>query len=63
MIERWGVSNVDGPELRAWLEHGEPALVQNSYSLLDRGDEDDVIPLCAERGIDHRRSARSPAVG
>ena len=61
VIERWGVSNVDGPELRAWLEHGEPALVQNSYSLLDRGDEDDVIPLCAERGIDHQ--AFSPLAG
>jgi len=61
VIERWGVSNVDGPELRAWLEHGEPALVQNSYSLLDRGDEDDVLPLCAERGIDHQ--AFSPLAG
>jgi aryl-alcohol dehydrogenase-like predicted oxidoreductase len=28
-----------------------PALVQNSYSLLDRSDERDVLPLCAEHGI------------
>jgi aryl-alcohol dehydrogenase-like predicted oxidoreductase len=46
-----GASNVD----RAWLEEALPlapvAVVQNSYSLLDRG-ADDVIPFCAERGID-----------
>ena len=45
-----GASNVD----RAWLEEALPlapvSVVQNSYSLLDRGAED-VIPFCAERGI------------
>jgi aryl-alcohol dehydrogenase-like predicted oxidoreductase len=61
LIDRWGVSNVDGGELRAWLELSLPALVQNSYSLLDRGDETEVIPLCAERGIDYQ--AFSPLAG
>jgi aryl-alcohol dehydrogenase-like predicted oxidoreductase len=51
VVAEWGVSNVDGPLLREWLRHGRPALVQNSYSLLDRGDEADVIPLCAEHDI------------
>ena len=51
LIEAWGVSNVGATDLREWLERGRPALVQNSYSLLDRGDEADVIPLCAEHGI------------
>src|SRR5581483_10568369 len=30
---------------------GLPQWVQNSYSLLDRGDEAEVLPLCAERGL------------
>jgi aryl-alcohol dehydrogenase-like predicted oxidoreductase len=47
----WGVSNADGPQLAAVLAHGRPALLQNSFSLLDRGDEQEVLPLCAEHGI------------
>ena len=31
--------------------YGQPALVQNSYSLLERGDEAEVLPLCGEHGI------------
>jgi aryl-alcohol dehydrogenase-like predicted oxidoreductase len=50
-ILAWGVSNFDGDALRATLAVGRPALVQNSYSLLDRGDERDVLPLCVEHGI------------
>jgi aryl-alcohol dehydrogenase (NADP+) len=40
---------VDG--IREALQVAQPALVQNSFSLLDRDDERDVIPLCVERGI------------
>jgi 1-deoxyxylulose-5-phosphate synthase len=49
-----GASNVDGAELRAALAAGGPTRygwVQNSYSLLDRGVERDVLPLCAEHGL------------
>jgi aryl-alcohol dehydrogenase-like predicted oxidoreductase len=53
-IGRWGVSNVGADDLRAWLLFGTPALVQNSYSLLGRGDEAEVIPLCAEHGIEYQ---------
>ena len=53
-IGRWGVSNVGADDLRAWLPVGTPALVQNSYSLLERGDEAEVIPLCAEHGIEYQ---------
>jgi aryl-alcohol dehydrogenase-like predicted oxidoreductase len=46
-----GASNVD----RAWLEEALPiapiAVVQNSYSLLDRKAEREVLPLCRDRGI------------
>jgi aryl-alcohol dehydrogenase-like predicted oxidoreductase len=61
LIEAWGVSNVDAAGLREWLEVGRPALVQNSYSLLERGDEEELIPLCAEHGIPYQ--AFSPLAG
>ena len=51
LIGAWGLSNYDAAGIREALQVGHPALVQNSFSLLDRGDERDVIPLCAERGI------------
>jgi aryl-alcohol dehydrogenase-like predicted oxidoreductase len=61
LIDAWGVSNVTADDLRQWLELGTPALVQNSYSLLERGDEHEVIPLCKEHGVDYQ--AFSPLAG
>jgi aryl-alcohol dehydrogenase-like predicted oxidoreductase len=61
LIGAWGLSNVGVDDLCEWLELGTPALVQNSYSLLERGDEADVIPLCAEHGIEYQ--AFSPLAG
>jgi aryl-alcohol dehydrogenase-like predicted oxidoreductase len=52
-----GASNVDGAQLRAALEASERdgtvrfEWVQNSYSLLDREAEREVLPLCAEHGL------------
>jgi len=54
LIASWGVSNVTADDLREWLALGTPSLVQNSYSLLERGDEEEVIPLCAEHGIEYQ---------
>jgi aryl-alcohol dehydrogenase-like predicted oxidoreductase len=51
LIVAYGVSNVNGDELRAALSAGHPALVQNSYSLLDREAEQDVLPLCDGHGV------------
>ena len=51
LIRAWGVSNFDAEQLRATLDLGRPALVQNSYSLLERADEREVLPLCVEHGI------------
>jgi aryl-alcohol dehydrogenase-like predicted oxidoreductase len=51
LIEAYGLSNYDGDELREALDAGSPVLLQNSFSLLERGDEETVIPLCAERGV------------
>jgi len=50
-IGDYGVSNFGAGDIREAVGAGEPVLVQNSFSLLDRGDESDVIPLCAERGL------------
>jgi aryl-alcohol dehydrogenase-like predicted oxidoreductase len=49
-----GASNVGGVELREALAAGHATRfewVQNSYSLLDREVERDVLPLCAEHGL------------
>lgn len=52
-----GASNVDAAQLDEALRASEErglvrfAWVQNSYSLLERGDEADVLPLCARHGL------------
>jgi aryl-alcohol dehydrogenase-like predicted oxidoreductase len=47
-----GLSNVDGGLLREAAETGVPiAAVQNHYSLMQRDDDADVLPLCRELGI------------
>jgi aryl-alcohol dehydrogenase-like predicted oxidoreductase len=61
VIAAWGISNVEAGDLREWLELGIPGLVQNSYSLLERGDEAELIPLCEEHGIEYQ--AFSPLAG
>ena len=50
-IGAYGLSNVDGLQLRDALVAGRFAWVQNSYSLLEREAERDVLPLCAEHGL------------
>jgi aryl-alcohol dehydrogenase-like predicted oxidoreductase len=50
-IGAYGLSNVDGGQLREALGSGSFSAVQNSYSLLDREAEDEVLPECAEHGV------------
>ncbi|HZD87869.1 MAG TPA: aldo/keto reductase [Gaiellaceae bacterium] len=50
-IGAYGLSNVDGAQLAEALSSGAFAAVQNSYSLLDREAEREVLPLCREHGI------------
>ncbi len=50
-IGAYGVSNFDAGGLRAALSAGDPVAVQNDHSLLSRGDEAEVLPLCTERGV------------
>jgi aryl-alcohol dehydrogenase-like predicted oxidoreductase len=51
LTKAWGVSNFDAEHLRSTLEIARPAVVQNSYSLLDRGDEEELLPLCDAFGL------------
>ncbi len=50
-IRAYGVSNFNFLQMQHALTDGTPVAVQNGYSLLERGDESDVLPLCARRGV------------
>ncbi|MGZ4186313.1 MAG: aldo/keto reductase [Solirubrobacteraceae bacterium] len=50
-IGAYGVSNFDAAQLGTALQAGRPQAIQNDHSLLERGDEDDVLPLCAQAGV------------
>jgi aryl-alcohol dehydrogenase-like predicted oxidoreductase len=50
-IGAYGLSNVDGARLQEALAAGSFGWVQNSYSLLDRDAESEVLPLCAAHGL------------
>jgi aryl-alcohol dehydrogenase-like predicted oxidoreductase len=50
-VGAYGLSNVDGPKLREALAAGSFGWVQNSYSLLDRDAEREVLPVAAERAL------------
>jgi aryl-alcohol dehydrogenase-like predicted oxidoreductase len=61
LIGAYGVSNFSAAQLAAALDAGAPAAIQNSYSLLTRGDEGEVLALCAGRGVAYL--AFSPLAG
>jgi aryl-alcohol dehydrogenase-like predicted oxidoreductase len=46
-----GVSNVDGAQLREAAAAAPVSVVQNRYSLVERGAETELLPLCAELGV------------
>jgi aryl-alcohol dehydrogenase-like predicted oxidoreductase len=50
-LRAFGGSNVDAGWLEEALRHGRVASVQNSYSLLERRDEDGVLEVCAREGL------------
>jgi aryl-alcohol dehydrogenase-like predicted oxidoreductase len=61
LIGAYGVSNFDAAQLTAALAAGAPQAIQNSYSLLTRQDEPELLPLCAQRGVAYL--AFSPLAG
>ena len=60
-IAAYGVSNFGAAQLTAALAAGAPQAIQNSYSLLTRQDEEDLLTLCAERQVAYL--AFSPLAG
>ncbi len=50
-IGAYGVSNFDAAQLGAVLSAGAPQAIQNEHSLLTRGDEADVLPLCQREQV------------
>ena len=61
MIGAIGVYNVDAAYLAEALALAPISVVQNEYSLLARDAERDVLPLCAEHGVEFQ--AFSPLAG
>jgi aryl-alcohol dehydrogenase-like predicted oxidoreductase len=61
LVGAYGVSNFDAGQLAAALAAGAPQALQNSYSLLTRQDEPELLPLCAQRGVAYL--AFSPLAG
>jgi aryl-alcohol dehydrogenase-like predicted oxidoreductase len=51
LIGAYGVSNFDSAQFDSALVAGEPSAIQNSHSLLDRGDEQGVLPTAEENGV------------
>jgi aryl-alcohol dehydrogenase-like predicted oxidoreductase len=60
-IGAYGVSNFTAAQLDSALAAGTPSAIQNSYSLLTRQPEQDVLALCAGRGVSYM--AFSPLAG
>jgi aryl-alcohol dehydrogenase-like predicted oxidoreductase len=60
-IGAYGVSNFGAAQLTAALAAGAPQAIQNSYSLLTRQGEQDLLTLCAERQVAYL--AFSPLAG
>ena len=60
-IGAYGISNFGAAQLTAALAAGAPQAIQNSYSLLTRQDEQELLALCAERQVAYL--AFSPLAG
>ncbi len=53
-VRAYGVSNFGAQDLEVALAAGSPVLVQNSFSLLERGDEAGVLPACTASGVGYQ---------
>jgi aryl-alcohol dehydrogenase-like predicted oxidoreductase len=61
LIRAYGVSNFSSGQLMSALAVGAPAAIQNSFSLLARQDEPDLLDLCQQRDVAYL--AFSPLAG
>ncbi len=60
-VRGYGVSNFDADQLAEALALASPRAIQNSYSLLARQDERELLPLCERRDVAYL--AFSPLAG
>jgi 1-deoxyxylulose-5-phosphate synthase len=60
-IRAYGGSNVDAAWLEEALRDGQPTWAQNSYSLLEREDEEEAIRICVREGLGY--TPYSPLAG
>ena len=60
-IQAYGGSNVDAVWLEEALRNGRPAWTQNSYSLLEREDEEEALRICIREGLGY--TPYSPLAG
>lgn len=61
LLRAIGVSNYTAAQLRETLDAGPLDAIQNSYSLLARGDEAELLALCAREAVSY--AAYSPLAG
>jgi aryl-alcohol dehydrogenase-like predicted oxidoreductase len=61
LVRAIGVSNYDAAQLRATLACGHVDAIQNSYSLLVRDDEAELLPLCTTQRVSY--TVYSPLAG
>lgn len=50
-IRAIGISNATPDDLEAYLRIGQVDAIQESYSMLDRGVETTLLPICAKHGV------------
>ncbi len=50
-IRAIGASNCEPHHIRSYIEHGEIAIVQKKYNMLSREAEEEILPLCRDKGI------------
>ena len=50
-IRAIGAANVTPEQVEEYLKYGDLDIVQAKYSVLDRGVEKELLPICKERGV------------
>jgi aryl-alcohol dehydrogenase-like predicted oxidoreductase len=54
LVAAYGVSNFSAAQVAEAAEAGRPSAVQNELSLIEQADERELLPLCAEMGLDYQ---------
>ena len=54
LVAAYGISNFSAAQVAEAAEAGRPRAVQNELSLIEQTDERELLPLCAELGLDYQ---------